>query len=236
MNQPTPQEQYWSEIIKLTIAYTNRKHAVWPDPVGREIHKRKNALLYRWSAVWWHVSLAEQAIVTVRSQARNPENRGNLPFILANKRDHGYLFDDAVFNLISMFDYLAGLIGLVLTSDVHKWHKWNSLVKTVRANDFDRPKASEMLINAHQGWVDKLSGYRAGVYHEKSDIGGAEYLEDLERAEVQVRYFVPEGAMRVIPIFKGRDKVDLTDGLREIVEKSCLLQRQILEKFLEEDI
>lgn len=235
MKQLTPQEQYWSDIIKLTINYTSRKHVVRPNPVGSEIHKRKNALLYRWSSVWWHVSLTEQAIATVRSQAQNPENRGNLPFILMNERDHGYLFDDAVFNLVSMFDYLAGLIGLVLTGDIHKWQKWNSLVKTVKANDFGRPQASRLLINAHQGWVDKLASYRAGVYHEKTDIGGAEYFEDFVNGEVQVRYFIPESAMRVIPVFKGRDKVDMVEGLREVVEKSCLLQRQILESFLRED-
>ncbi len=235
MKQLTPQEQYWSDIIKLTINYTNRKHAVWPNPVGREIHKRKNALIYRWSAVWWHVSHTDEVIASVQLQAQNPEHRGNLMPIFIGFKDHHFLFDDAVFNLVSMFDYLAGLIGLVLTGNLQKWHKWNSLVKTLRTNDYGRPEASQFLISTHQDWVDKLSSYRAGVFHEKTDLSKGEFFEDWVAGEVQVRYFVPEGAMRTIPSFKGKEKVDLVEGLSEIVEKSCLIQKLILEKFLMED-
>jgi len=237
MKQVTPQQQYWSDVIKLTIDYTNRKHSVWPDLIGSEIHKRKNALLYRWSASWWHVSLAEQVVTSLRVQIRQSEKSENLPILLRRKLDQcSFLFDDTVFNLLSMFDYLAGLIGLVMIGDLHKWQKWNSLVKMLRSNNHGYPKASGLIIAAHQGWVDKLAAYRASVYHEKTDIGSAEYRDDFERGNVQLDFFVPAGAMRAIPVFKAKEKVELVIGLRNIVERSSQIQYDVLEAVLGEDL
>ena len=49
---------------------------------------------------------------------------------------------------------------------------------------------------------------------------------------MEINFFVPEGSMRELPVFKGKERVGLIQGLHEIVDKSSEIQLNILKAFL----
>ncbi|MHC5054070.1 MAG: hypothetical protein ACYTKD_05055 [Planctomycetota bacterium] len=233
--QKTKQQRYWQKVVHLLVDYTQRRFPVFGSKISGEIHARKNALLYRWGAVWWHVELAERLISSVLSQAEPAREQGNLHWLLRSNLDRSsYLFDDAVFNLLSMFDYLAGLVGLVMADKLGKSLKWNALMDTLHANPGVHPEAARVAVDAHKAWVNRLAGYRAGVYHSKTDLGSAEFQDWPPDDQIQVRFFVPDGALRKIPAFQGKEKVELVAGLRQIVEQSEQVQWNVLAAFIDE--
>ncbi len=229
-------QRYYRDIVTLIFQYTNRHHSLWPNPVGTEIHKRKNALLYRCHSTAWHLSLVENLMAAAEHIARDPKNNSELHILLRYKLDEAaFLFDDVIFNLISMFDYLVALLGLIITGNRDEWYKWNQLVKVLRENDKGFPMSSKNIIEIHNNWVDKIAGYRSGIYHRKTDRGSAEFVDDFVQGGSTIRFFIPKQACKCIPIFKDKEHIDLATGLQQLLNHSLQMQYQVLEICINED-
>ena len=122
---------YEGKLRTLATSYANKHHCVGVNEMRTEIYKRLNALIYRSASVLWNYHQLNGLIRKTRISIANQRNRDEIvPEIMNSLFPISYNFDDIIFNLISMFDYLAGVIGLVLTEDTFKWYKWNQLVRT----------------------------------------------------------------------------------------------------------
>jgi hypothetical protein len=236
MMNPRDFQLYYRRIVDVAVAYTNRKYQIWPNPLSSEIHKRKNAVLYRCYATQWHLYVARNFIASTAREANHPDARGELPPFLRDRTEQTFfIFDDIVFNLLSMFDYLAALLGLVITNKRYEWTRWNQLIRIIRNDDHGYPDTSKLLTTVHASWVDKLSGYRAGLYHQKADMGFAEYRDQPFKDDIELRMFLPEQAIKQIPVFKGRDKVEFIEGITEVLDESYRHQLALLQSCFDEE-
>lgn len=117
---------YEVRLQKLAASYTNKHHSTGVNPIRTEVFLRLNALLYRSASVLWNYRQLIELIRKTKLSISNPRNRDEIVSEIMNSLfPTSYSFDDITFNLISMFDYLAGILGLVITGDTSKWHKWN---------------------------------------------------------------------------------------------------------------
>ena len=122
-------EKIKSEIQKHCLDYTNTYHMIWPDDIGSEIHSRKNALNYRFTSVQWHLS----QLSTIENQMKSEVSvldvqTDKVDIALKYHQLSSFYFDDIVFNIISLFDYLAALLSLIFTNNKSKRFKWNQLI------------------------------------------------------------------------------------------------------------
>jgi hypothetical protein len=121
---------------------------------------------------------------------------------------------------------------VVVAGNPHEWKKWNQFNKALRAHNCGFPESAGLLFDAHRSWVNRLAEYRAWVYHEKTDCGPAEYNHNFERGGVDLEFFVPDEATKLL--FKGEERVELVGGLAIMARKSFALQVRLLKSFLAE--
>lgn len=227
-------DRHQDDIVRICVDYTNTFHVIWPNKTGSQVHRRKNALLYRFQSVYWHAAQLYFVQDVLDREIESLDNpHGEDDTVMKAFHSSSYLFDDVIFNIVSMYDYLAGLIGLVMNQDVDKWLKWNPLVKSFKDTDFGFPKTKERVLETHRTWFDKLANYRAGVYHQKSDRPS--YTRGHEFPGVlKIEMLLPDMALKTIPFFKGEDGVSMRDGVDIILERVMNDQMEILKMCFDE--
>ena len=137
-------------IRNYLIIHLNEHHCVFPDPVRSVLTDRSNALTYRSAAVQWNYNHLRQTVYEAVHNIFNSKDRSDIyPTAINHLYPISYCFDDVVFNLISMLDYLASLMILIIKGDIAKTIKWNSLQKTLKNDDLEFPKTAAMVREAH---------------------------------------------------------------------------------------
>lgn len=195
----------------------------------RKYIKDLTLLIYRSASVLWNYHQLNGLIRKTRISIANQRNRDEIvPEIMNSLFPISYNFDDIIFNLISMFDYLAGVIGLVLTEDTFKWYKGNQLVRTLRNDDKGFPETTKELLIQHSRWVDKIAGYRGGLYHKTTDMGSAEHQFDFNTGRDSVTFYIPDRALKNIPCFKKQEDVELVTGTYNLINGSLDIQMALL--------
>ncbi len=91
-----------------------------------------------------------------------------------------WVTDSLIFNLSSLFDYIAGFLELIVGKEGKNQKQWNSihnsfLTKEPHKTSLFAEKVNEM----HKDFVDKLIGFRSTVIHYKVQTGGFEYKHEL---------------------------------------------------------
>lgn len=226
-----------TSIRKLTLDYVNKHHCIWGESndIRHEIIKRNNDLIYRNNATIWNYYQLHAQVQKTKALISASTNRNEIvPTIMNSLFPTSYNFDDVIFNLISMFDYLASLLGLVIINNPNQRHKWNQLVNILRNNETHFPNTTNRIITAHNRWVDKLASYRGGLYHQTTDIGSAEHFFDFSTGEDIVTFYLPGKAVRHLPCFKKRKDIELLSGVEELIDNSIDLQNQLLDVCYEE--
>lgn len=234
---PEDFQRYYRDIIRVSIEYTNKHHFIWPDPIGTEIHKRRNTLLYRSYSVQWHWYLISGFVARVARDASKPENRGDLQFTVRNQTEQvSFYFDDVVFNLVSMFDYLAALVGLVVRGDRNEWLTWNGLRKHLanEATIFQRTKS--LYFDVHNSLVNSLSEYRSGLYHQKNDYSTAELAQGFGVDGVNVKMFIPARAVKKIKCFDSDKEYELVSGIEILIDRAFQSQLKLLAQAYDEKL
>jgi hypothetical protein len=86
-----------------------------------------------------------------------------------------YLFDSIIFNCISLYDYLASMINLIIEKSKDNWKKtWSSLENYARGNDqFIKTKLGLKIIEVNKDWVNNLNEYRSELIHYQTENLGS---------------------------------------------------------------
>ena len=221
---------YWKEIVGITIDCSNKHYAVWPNPIGSQMHKRKNDLLYRCNSIYWHIGILNSVVNSIND--RSKIEKSDLQGIVYEEWDKvHFLFDDVIFNLISAFDYFASLVHIIMTDKKDEFKKWNNVVKKSRDKGYKFPDTETMIIDFHGEWVNKLSGYRANVYHEKTDKPSAVLQDDFFFDKREIEFNITDKAAKELSIEKN---TNLIDAINILLDKSLYIQRDILKCCVEE--
>jgi hypothetical protein len=86
-----------------------------------------------------------------------------------------FVFDDLIFNALSLFDYVGNFVGFAFYGEQRKKAKWDRIQKYARDGDHearDHPskrissgRAGERILRAQKDLVGILSDYRADLIH-----------------------------------------------------------------------
>jgi hypothetical protein len=81
----------------------------------------------------WHIEILTNQRKAIASDLKKnfPECVKNPMPVIFSKKHQYYIFDDIIFNILSMFDYLASMIGFMFQN---KYLKWNNLVRSAFQN------------------------------------------------------------------------------------------------------
>uniref|UniRef100_UPI0040575985 hypothetical protein n=1 Tax=Candidatus Electronema sp. TaxID=2698783 RepID=UPI0040575985 len=127
-----------------------------------DIHK---SILYRINSIRWHIynlchyhSAYEKKLY----DNSNPNNTLSLCSLYSS-----YIFDDFIFNLISLYDYFGSCFYIAFANETQPKKTWRSLAKLCsdKNNDFYYCKLAENIRNHNRTWVQKIEDFRASVIH-----------------------------------------------------------------------
>lgn len=169
------------EGVNLALAFN---HGSIPSPHGDEVFRLRDSLFYRLSAVLFHYQLLE--LIDAEGQGRTLADV-TVPFFLENQVEKAsYVFDDIVFNLMSLFDYTAGLLFYIYYFDHVEdletalravgWAEIrnqaanaNRNISGIRANRLHNSEVGPAIMMADESVVEKLRIYRNDIIHNARD-------------------------------------------------------------------
>ncbi|WP_237059055.1 hypothetical protein [Microbulbifer sediminum] len=220
--------EFEASIRDYMRIHLNEHYADLKNPVRTTIIERTNALIYRSSAVQWNYNhlkgTTQSSIDLIFSQGRSE--------IYPNTINHlfplSFCFDDIVFNLVSMIDYTAMLMISIISANRSKSMKWNNLRKKLNDDDLGFPETANLVKKIHEGWVNRLSEYRAGVYHNNNQFVAAEHWSDYLKGTENLSFYLPDMAARQLPIFDRNKKVDMIAGAEALVDGTFDKVKQLL--------
>ncbi len=186
------------------------------------------SILFRKDSLMFHLELIE----SIKGQFSQFINEHQIEFL--RNKDRGYseqlfltgvrlrfLFDDIIFNLCSLLDYLGNLYCYIVRKD-SKFLKWNGALDTIRANKAIRLLGSEeKMLSFHEAFADKLYGYRSTLIHKKSDsinVSQNHHFSNDTGLNIDLKVETPE---MFIKQFKNCSLLDLTE--HDLLKKSSEL-------------
>jgi hypothetical protein len=98
--------------------------------------------------------------------------------------EHFYLFDDLVFNSLSLFDYVGNIVGFAFYGEQRRKAKWDRIQRFAHDPDYERrshtkPRVSpspvgQAIREVHVSFVRALTDYRAALIHYEALLGPGE--------------------------------------------------------------
>jgi len=193
---------------------------------GRTMFEIRDSLIYRTSAVNWHLTNLKSLHKSLEEKLLNaPHSSINDPSVMrSNQYQIYFLFDDIIFNLASMFDYLGNLIGLAYIGPNKNRMKWNGITKCFRdpKNKLSELNFAKNVIEINNKWVNHLMSYRGDSVHHKIDMGGAQHTWEYSENEISININIDLPNSLAKKLFNEKDKsVCLIEASSELVEKSA---------------
>lgn len=160
------------EISDCAVRVFSKKNPGILPKGDHPINQVRESLFYRVQAITYHVnflikqrrSINDKIIDLFMNGSANPIS---IESLITNQY---YIFDDIIFNLLSMFDYISGMIGYMFEN---KHYKWNSLVRSARNSKtaIGKENFSKEIVSLHSSWVDTLLDFRSHIIHRSSKFG-----------------------------------------------------------------
>jgi len=79
-----------------------------------------------------------------------------------------FIFDDIIFNIISLVDYFGNLISVIYSGEQYRNKKWKGLLNLIN-NKEDKLPIDDLIIQHNKDWVNDLTEYRAKIFHYDRD-------------------------------------------------------------------
>ena len=193
-------------------------------PVDHPINAVRGSLRYRINSIKYHIIILIDQRKGINEHikshfANGTANPVSIEHLILH---HYYFFDDVIFNLLSMFDYLSAMIGYMFEN---KFYKWNSLVRSARnkTSTIGKETFSNKIIDLHTDWVDPLIEFRSDIIHRSPKFGD----ESLNKGGY--KKYIPNFTTIKVPdkLSKLLQKIELTTNLdtKDLIDCSIMLTR-----------
>src|SRR3990172_8476652 len=140
----------------------------------------RDSIIYRFDSMCFHVVLmTARQLEALKSLEKEPPTFDERDLLESLARQHQFLFDDIIFNTISLLDYLGNIVGLGFYGAHLTKMNWNGAYEYAKhyaqgskKNRIFGSSTAECLIRHHQEWVNRLYEYRARLIHDKEQKTG----------------------------------------------------------------
>ena len=234
-------EIFHNELIELVMNVAIDKTGKYKkDHFTIDMFRLRDNVLYRLSSLDWHL----QSLCDHHEHYETKFKKDSYdPIILYAKSVLFFIFDDFIFNLMSLYDYYANLLAYFLITPNKQSIGWNSLAKTAKGNNnqFSKLKFSKDIWQHNHEWVIKIHDFRSKVIHRNVQKGSdKQIISGTQGQDVQFKllYSIPEKLAKKLNLKSPKHKdvgVDLLAGSIEIAEKSVSWLSQFTESIRAEE-
>jgi hypothetical protein len=151
------------------------------DPNSRKnIFNQKSNIYYKLSSIRFQFKIFIEQIFKAEIYIKELEEKdpnklkgflmGN-PYFEKIEVELSSVFDNIVFNSVSIFDYISHIICYVCKNNKQKTEYWSSLIKSAhgRNNEISDSQISVAIKHVEKNLVGKLNDYRSRLIHKKRD-------------------------------------------------------------------
>lgn len=196
----------------------------------------RDSIIYRSWAINWHFELlCNQGNSLNRDLRKRVQEALSSPEPLVHARvKQFFVFDDLVFNIISLFDYMGNLLGFFYTKGVNRRLKWNGAFSASKDSSHPLGKAAVAgLIQCnHKEWVNKLQEVRSDLAHFKMNLGQATQRFSFKESQIEAGFHItlPPKLVTQLPfLIEGADlEVGLTEGAARLATRALQSGEEIL--------
>lgn len=190
LSQPEPsvRQQAVATGLAFLMAESARRHDRKRRRVDAAVMFRlRDSLSYRAEAVDWHphvLRVLHSAGLRRLSEA-HPDQAEEHQILIHIASEHHYLFDDLVFNALSLFDYVGNAVGFALYGEQRRKAKWDRIHRFAHDPEYEsreHPAArisstelSPCILDVHSSLVFALAEYRAALIHYEAQLGPGEF-------------------------------------------------------------
>jgi len=132
----------------------------------------RDSIIYRSGSIRFHLDLLFLIKSSIEKRVSLDLSKFNdLPSIVQGTENTLQIFDDIIFHICSMFDYLGNLIGLLYYGEHKMRLKWNGLLDSIRDrnNKLSKTSIAPQCKQTNKELVDPLFNYRGRLIHYKKD-------------------------------------------------------------------
>jgi len=223
-------------VLRLTVNIkTDREGTFTPrTQFSERLYELLDSLQYRLSSVRWHLdNLCYQHLSYENQLKKNPKN-------ITSYNGHTFLyflFDDFIFNLISLYDYLGCFINLAFINENKPGLMWGRMAHAARNpnNWFSYCDLGKKISQHNKKWVQKLENFRAEIIHCNTKIGSRKNCLSWsvgESIQHQLICTIPEDIVEMLELGnckRNKAGVDLQFGAIEIGFRSIKALKEISE-------
>lgn len=150
------------------------------------VMRLRDSLIYRAEAVLWHPHLIELIQKSANRRLREvfPDRSKEHLLLIQIGAETFYLFDDLVFNALSLFDYIGNMVGFAFYGEQRRKAKWDRIQRFARDATYEgrahtKPRISNSavgscILEVDAALVKSLSDYRAALIHYEALVGPGE--------------------------------------------------------------
>lgn len=152
-----------------------------------------------------------------------------------------YMFDNVVFNTISLYDYYATFIALYFMGISKRKLTWNRLASSAlgKQNEFSKCWIAKDIISHDRMWASKLQDFRAEIMHYYFDIGKQGFSWTAKQGcmpQSSLILTIPKKLSKMLKFQSeqgGYDNFDLNYGTFEIVHRSLFWINMMTSKIID---
>ncbi len=198
----------------------------------------RDSIIYRAGSIRFHLQLLLLVKSSIEKEfTADLKEIKNLHLRVQGTENMQQVFDDIVFHICSMFDYLGNLIALLYYGPNKIKLKWKGLLKSIKDLNSKLSKASvtSLLKQINNELVNPLFEYRANIFHYKKDSarGFQKTYLDKEFTNIDFNVGFPETLEKTLKI-KCLEKLQ-SENLEEvnIINVALILSVESIKSIIE---
>lgn len=230
------------ELLRLSGEFNRRNRwnlgfRLTPDEADsrNRIFRCRDSVGYRAGAILWHVhginlqrELVRERFKSFAESMRAWSSSDPREWWAFNEQQF-YRFDDVIFNIMSMLDYLANLVGASRRNG--KKFLWTALVEHCRKSQVaTQAKLARLIVTTHDSWVEPVNRFRGELIHQNaSEQKAQQVLHHMERT-VSWEVWLPDDLKRGLPGIFGDspDPIDVVDGAIALAHEAIASTTEIV--------
>jgi hypothetical protein len=164
----------FSLITRLTLNIKTDREGMFTDRTqfSERLYELSGSIQYRLSSVNWHLkNLCTHHVSSENKLAKEGVGSQETTYLTHYMY---YLFDDFIFNLISLYDYFGSYFNLAFINSNKPGLMWGRMAKAARDpnNDFSQCVLAKNIKIHNSKWVQNLENVRAEIIHYNIKKGG----------------------------------------------------------------
>jgi hypothetical protein len=218
-------EELATELVQMGLEFAKRNYLnIGSDhsPALRETYRTvlrlRDSIQHRATSVMWHVAVLYDGREGVRRRFEQDNvasfeatDADPMPLIHYMRRQ-SFLFDDLLFNTVSLFDYIGHLIGV--TRFAGKKHVWSQVAAQCRKTPCRVPeRLASVVVEANERWIRALDQFRDDLIHYEDPARSGQESFDFETTTMTWTVWMPDDLrVRLAALGMTAERIEVEDA------------------------